>query len=208
MSLQALTWALEQDLPSSEKLVLISICNYVGNESGEAWPSHSTIARIAGISDRTVRRCLIQLKSKGLIDWTQRKNGDAMTSNLYKVRTPCHRGTDTMSGGVRTQVPGGTDTMSDEPVIEPINGTSHGIGQFEEQLKKTGKAMNKAVVKLDTFVKGKREQKQDAILTAVEQFGDVHTINSVMAAVTSGDDVWPQDILRICNAHKESYERL
>lgn len=56
------------------------------DDSGQCWPSHSTLARESGLARSTVKKVLIQLREAGLIRWEQRRDdsGD-MTSNRYSL---------------------------------------------------------------------------------------------------------------------------
>lgn len=56
------------------------------DEHGECWPSHETLSRIVGVSDRTVRRALVALESAGLISRTHRRRDTAVYS--IQARTP------------------------------------------------------------------------------------------------------------------------
>jgi DNA-binding transcriptional regulator YhcF (GntR family) len=79
MSIQGLQWCIKQecDTPTS-KLVLFILSNYA-DENSSCFPSEKHIAKIVGISDRQVRRCLANLVDKGLISIEERKG----TSNRY-----------------------------------------------------------------------------------------------------------------------------
>src|SRR5262245_33636691 len=93
MSIQAVAWALEQDLPDSKaKLVLVSICNHADPKTGEAWPWISTIAREASISPRSVHRALPKLAGMGLIR-VRRVSGKASRYYVACGKTP-----DTVAG--------------------------------------------------------------------------------------------------------------
>jgi hypothetical protein len=54
------------------------------DDSGQCWPSHSTLARESGLAQSTVKIALQQLREAGLIRWEQRRDdsGD-LTSNRY-----------------------------------------------------------------------------------------------------------------------------
>jgi DNA-binding transcriptional MocR family regulator len=54
------------------------------DDSGQCWPSHSTLARESGLARSTVKKVLLQLREAGLIRWEQRRDdsGD-LTSNRY-----------------------------------------------------------------------------------------------------------------------------
>lgn len=73
MSIAALNWALDCDPGSaSRKLVLMVLANYA-DEHGRAWPSQTTIAKKACLTDRSVRTALAELERDGFIE--RRKRG-------------------------------------------------------------------------------------------------------------------------------------
>lgn len=68
MSIQAVAWALEQDIPTSGmKLVLISLCNHADRHDQICWPSIQTLEREASMSRTSVQRHLSKLEAAGYI---------------------------------------------------------------------------------------------------------------------------------------------
>ena len=93
MSIEALTWCKNQDCPTpTSKLVLFVLSNYA-DERHTCYPSEAHIAKICGITDRSVRRCLQMLIERELVAVEQRKG----TSNRYHLRvdTSVHTRVDT-----------------------------------------------------------------------------------------------------------------
>lgn len=86
MSLKAVTWALDLELPPNEKLVLIAIVDHISPE-GYCWPSQERIARRASVSVRTVRTLIQKLEDRGiLIRERYRANpSGARTTDAYRV---------------------------------------------------------------------------------------------------------------------------
>ena len=81
MSIQALSWCLKKQIPNpTAKLVLMILCNYA-NENNTSYPSEKHLAKLVGVSDRSIRRCTKQLQELGLIKIEQRLG----TSNLYTI---------------------------------------------------------------------------------------------------------------------------
>ena len=74
-----------QDLKAPQKLLILILASYA-NDDSECWPSQATLAKIAGMTPKTVRSNLKVLQEKGYITSTQRidKAGDLAT-NLYEV---------------------------------------------------------------------------------------------------------------------------
>jgi hypothetical protein len=76
VSVQALTWAWEQDVaaaddqlasPASAKFVLVAVANFA-NEEWRAYPSVGRVCRMTGLAERTVRACLKALEAQKLIE--------------------------------------------------------------------------------------------------------------------------------------------
>ncbi len=116
MSIQAISLALAvQGVEPLEKLLLIALANYASPRM-TCWPSQGTLARDTCMSDRTIRRLVIVLGEKGLIERKPqfRPNG-SRTSDLITLRlTP----PDTQSGHPRTEMDKPPDTQSaPEPIL-------------------------------------------------------------------------------------------
>ncbi|MGY6161860.1 helix-turn-helix domain-containing protein [Paraburkholderia strydomiana] len=69
MSVQAMTWALEQQAitDASARHVLLCLANYADKTGRAAFPSASTLSRDTGLSERTVRSKLDLLETAGAI---------------------------------------------------------------------------------------------------------------------------------------------
>lgn len=76
MSLEALTWAWRQDVPTpSTKLVLLALADHT-NPDGYCWPSMIRIAAMSGISQRQVSSNITKLVELGLVvKADRRRNG-------------------------------------------------------------------------------------------------------------------------------------
>ena len=87
MSIQAVAWALEQDLPGTAKLVLISLCNHADHVNGHCWPSTETIAKEASVGVRSVYRWIGALQRNDYIDVRKSKGKDGkQRANNYWIR--------------------------------------------------------------------------------------------------------------------------
>ena len=85
MSFQAMTWAITQRIPASQKIVLIVLANYA-NEKGACWPSLQTIAKDAGISKRTAMRTVEKLIENKIISVKKRRRSTGnQTSSYYQI---------------------------------------------------------------------------------------------------------------------------
>lgn len=67
MSIQAVAWALEQDLPARPKLVLVSIANHANHTDGYCWLKAETIASEAACKPRSVFRFVGDLIRNGYL---------------------------------------------------------------------------------------------------------------------------------------------
>jgi len=75
MSVRAMAWAWEQELPEGEKLLLMAIADHADDE-GVCWPGQEGLARKIGRTDRTVRTRLKHLEALKLIAREPRYNGE------------------------------------------------------------------------------------------------------------------------------------
>jgi hypothetical protein len=81
MSIEALSWGMKQDISTpTTKLVLIVLCNYA-NADNICYPSEKHLGMIVGVSERSVRRCIKNLKELGLIKIKPRN----FKSNEYEL---------------------------------------------------------------------------------------------------------------------------
>jgi hypothetical protein len=76
VSIQAVAWALEQDLPARAKLCLVAIANHANHTTGYCWLEAETIAREASCSARSVWRFVGALARNGYIRKARRKGDD------------------------------------------------------------------------------------------------------------------------------------
>lgn len=67
MSIQAVGWALEQELPRGPKLVLVSIANHANHVDGYCWLNATTIGREASCTPRSVYNIIGALVRNGFI---------------------------------------------------------------------------------------------------------------------------------------------
>lgn len=76
MSIQAVAWALEQELPARPKLVLVAIANHANHVDGYCWLKAETIAREAACTPRSVYNFVGALIRNGFIRKAIRKGDD------------------------------------------------------------------------------------------------------------------------------------
>ena len=67
MSAAAVKWAKSQDIPQTEKAVLLAIADAHSIRWGFSAPSQQTMARDIGVTRETVNRAIVRLEARGLI---------------------------------------------------------------------------------------------------------------------------------------------
>lgn len=99
MSISALNWAFEQDLPHAEKSVLVALAHRA-DKDGYCYPGVELIADMTGASRRTVIRALSALDDKKLITRSRRHRANgSRTSTAYTLSLSA---TVTLSQGANT----------------------------------------------------------------------------------------------------------
>ncbi|GEM_PF-1220506 len=121
MSIQAVAWALEQDIgDAAAKLVLISLANAVNGKTGRCFPTVEQICKESSCSESTVRRKLKWLESNSWISIHAEFSHDGrQLANSYTLGCQDDRG-----GVSHRQGEGSTrDTLGgvncDTPIKEP-----------------------------------------------------------------------------------------
>lgn len=86
MSIEALNWAFNVQVPSAgAKLVLLTLANYA-NEIGEAFPSQKALALKTCLSERAIRDNLVRLEEMKLISRVPRTRSDgSYTTDLFSL---------------------------------------------------------------------------------------------------------------------------
>lgn len=117
MSVQAITWAYQQqNISTGAKFLLVTLANYA-DQDGVSWPGQERLAEDTQSNSRTIRRWTSELTEKNLVSAIHRpgKGGGRLTI-LYKLEV---RQPDTVSGGNRTSTTGQPDTVSSNTKGEP-----------------------------------------------------------------------------------------
>ncbi len=104
MSLHHLTLVRDMTLKGPPRALLMVLADRA-NDSGECWPSITTLAKECGFCRSTVKSSLRALKDAKLIDWKQRRDtsGD-LTSNVYSLTLGGRAGADPPRAGAGRQV--------------------------------------------------------------------------------------------------------
>lgn len=67
-------------LTPSAKAVYLALASHADRQGGSCFPSHATLAVETGLSERTVKRCLDELRDAGAVEW--KRTG---RSNRYRI---------------------------------------------------------------------------------------------------------------------------
>lgn len=62
-----MTWAVEQELPAMQKIVLLMLANRTNHDTGLCFPSHDRLAKECGMDKRSVINQIAKLESAGLL---------------------------------------------------------------------------------------------------------------------------------------------
>lgn len=85
MSFQAMTWAVEKELPALQKLVLLMLANCCNHHTGRCDPTHERLAKECGMSRTSVKDALRALKERGLIEVLNRSQDGVSLPNQYRL---------------------------------------------------------------------------------------------------------------------------
>jgi biotin operon repressor len=122
MSLRRILKALDLDLTTSEKMILVLLSDNANDETGECWPSQKYLANRAGMSRQNVNLIINKLREKGHISFEQRKGENGQRSNMYRILTVSNDTTPPVKSD---------DT---ESVIESLHIANNSIWDVWEQL--------------------------------------------------------------------------
>lgn len=88
MSIQAVAWALDQDIRDPfAKLILISLGNHADHSTGFCYPAMRLIAKEASCDRRTVIRKLPSLSDSGYIRIIPDRQGKQRLAHYYQLLT-------------------------------------------------------------------------------------------------------------------------
>ena len=122
MSLRRILKALDLDLTTSEKMILVLLSDNANDETGECWPSQKYLANRAGMSRQNVNLIINRLREKGHISFEHRKGEKGQRSNMYRILTVSNDTTPPVKSD---------DT---ESVIESLHIANNSIWDVWEQL--------------------------------------------------------------------------
>jgi len=85
MSVRAITWAWDQPINPTRKMVLLALAHFHHTKTGACCPSVASIAAMTGLSERAVRYALRELEAAKIIGSARRKVGGQWTSSAYTL---------------------------------------------------------------------------------------------------------------------------
>ena len=113
-----MTWAVKQELPAMQKIVLLMLANRTNHDTGLCFPSHDTLTKECGMSKRSVVYQIEKLEEAGLINVIRSTNAKGeKNANRYKLNLSGGSATDAL--GVVQELHGGSATDAHKPVIKP-----------------------------------------------------------------------------------------
>ena len=116
MSFPALSWAVRQRLPSTQKLVLLMLAERHNKDSGQCNPSLELLAEDCGLSRRSVIDQVAKLQAAGYLTVRHRANGGVRMPSQYILH---------LDFGTPEQV----KTVGEDPYLLPekvVNDVHHG----------------------------------------------------------------------------------
>lgn len=137
MSIQAVAWALDQDVPGRPKLVLVAVANHANHTDGYCWLRADTIGREASCSVRSVWRFVAALERNGYIrkapsrgnDGRQRANDYWLMFNRADAPWDSGRNVDDWNDEQDEQEENGAcgeDYIDPQVAAEPCASVAHG----------------------------------------------------------------------------------
>lgn len=115
MSVAAMAWAMDQNVPPTPSHVLLILANYA-DADGVCWPSLGTITSKSRLSERAIRDGLRVLEEAGLIIRLSAGTGGRATSTRYQLQLGKPAAAAGYPKKSRQQAPGnGLDTRHETP---------------------------------------------------------------------------------------------
>ena len=110
MSFQAMTWAVEQDLPLKEKMTLLMMANHCNHHTGQCNPSLSRLAKECGMGKTALLSAIKTLENKNYLRVIRKQIGDVHLPNQYRLNFEW--------GSAREELPSAPDVPRGSPPRE------------------------------------------------------------------------------------------
>jgi Helix-turn-helix domain len=167
MSFQAMTWAVEQTLPTHQKMVLIMLANRTNHDNGLCFPSLTLLAEECGMTKRSIIEQIKKLEQRGMLSVIRNKDIDDINSvNKYRLNLSFRskRG----SLGVVNEVHQGSERGSLGVVNEVHQGSERGslgvVNEVHPNQEYINQEINQEVfnqeINQEQFVVSKKTEKQ------------------------------------------------
>ncbi|MGW5518491.1 helix-turn-helix domain-containing protein [Nocardia africana] len=75
-------------IPSQQKFLALMLATYADPDGSRVHPGVERLARVMGVTDRTVKRSLAELRSLGLVELVKQGNRWAHKADEYRLTTP------------------------------------------------------------------------------------------------------------------------
>lgn len=191
MSIQAMTWAVEQDLPALQKLVLLMLANCSNHHTGQCNPSHDRLAKECGMSKDSVKRAISELAEKGYLE-IQRKVKDGVNlPNQYNIKVGASIGVvgadSTEVGAVSGGRVGADSTTKQE--VKPGKETEDLLSEFEDSKQVAKEVIEYLNVKANRSFRC-AEANTKLVLARVK---DGATIDQLKAVIDAKVKEWGED---------------
>ncbi|WP_296128938.1 helix-turn-helix domain-containing protein [Pseudomonas sp. Ga0074129] len=219
MSIKAMNWAWEQNLPPGSKLVLMALADNA-DDQGYCWPKIKTIAAKCCVSERTAQRTVKDLLDSGLLKISARFNAlGGQVSNGYTLEmyppdklspSPAliQAGGDSRdTPGVTQLCRGGSDTAMSplQPPHEPKKESSHVQPCVLAQLPPEEQGEIMAI--MDGLSQEKRAETKALLINALTR-GKIHTTPSRwLRAVIRRRDYVPLSAQAALGISEQEYEQ-
>ena len=162
MSVKALAWAWEQQIPANPKFVLLALADWWNPNEDSAWPSVAQLIAKTSLSRRTIQRAINWLVDHELVIVEQRSSKGRQVSNRYRLAMTviivqgCHsdapRGVTLTQGGCHSDAPI-EDTVKDT-VSDTVNSAE---AQEEPMVSIEDILADQGFSREDIFAKAKRK---------------------------------------------------
>jgi biotin operon repressor len=133
---------LERKLGWKANLAYMGLVSFASSKDQTCFPSKGTLAELLGVSKTTIYEGLQALKEAGLIDVTERKNGDTTLSNEYTLLPIPHAQYEppvrnTNGDVVRNTNPPMRNTNDNKIQEQDLTGNKIGVGGESNQIQET-----------------------------------------------------------------------